>query len=317
MSTNPQHLDPITELRYALAQSDTANPAQTFRRQLLASAMTARTPGVAVDAYESISGLESFRRLTARLSRLLADLPAPAAWATPAIRDLDVQGLVGHLIGVEQAFAGSLLGDDAAARADHVASTQPSAVRQQGRSPQETFDEWALATERTIGLLEEADPDRPIHFHGIQLGLDTFLVVRSFEIWTHDEDIRRALGRAEIDPDPEILTRMTGLATTMLPVGIALTREGFRDGAVHDTDTSARLVLTGPGGGSWDVPLQSRAVRRAAPGARIDGHIVVDSAAFCRVVANRADGESSGAVVSQDAGVADLLLRGAAALALD
>jgi uncharacterized protein (TIGR03083 family) len=316
MSTSPQHLDPITELRYALAQGDTASPARAFRDRLLATATTARTPGMPVDAYDTISGLESFQRLTARLSRLLADLPS-AAWATPAIRDLDVQSLVGHLIGVEQAFAGSLLGDDAAARADHVASTQPSAVRQGGRSPQETFDEWALATERTIGLLEEADPDRPIHFHGIQLGLDAFLVVRSFEIWTHDEDIRRALGQAEIDPDPEILTRMTGLATAMLPVGIALTRDAARDGDVHDTETSARLVLTGPGGGSWDVPLQSRAVRRAAPGARIDGHIVVDAAAFCRVVANRADLERSGATVSQDSGVADLLFRGAAALALD
>lgn len=313
MSTNPQHLDPITELRYALAQGDTANPAHAFRRQLLATAMTARTPGMPVDPYESISGLESFRRLTARLSRLLADLP-PQEWATPAIRDLDVQGLVGHLIGVEQGFAATLLGDDSAAGADHVASTQPSAMRQQGRTPQETFDEWALTTERTMALCEEvADPHRPVRFHGIQLGLDAFLVVRSFEIWTHDEDIRRALGRDEIDPDPEILTRMTGLATTLLPVGIA----SAADDRVHGAGASARLVLTGPGGGSWDIPLQGRDVRRAVPGARIDAHIVVDSAAFCRVVANRADRERSGAVVSQDADVADLLLRGAAALALD
>jgi uncharacterized protein (TIGR03083 family) len=313
MSTSPQRLDPITELRYALAQSDTENPASTFRDHLLASAMAARAPGMAVDAPESISGLESFRRLTARLSQLLEGLP-DAAWTVPAIRDLDVQGLVGHLVGVEHAFAAALLGDDSGADADHISSTQPSALRQQGRLPQETFEEWALVSERTMALAADAaDPKRIIRFHGIQLELDPFLVVRSFEIWTHDEDIRRALGRAEIDPDAEVLTRMTDLATTLLPVGIALAAGGSRAAAA----TSARLVLTGPGGGSWDIPLRGRGVSRASPGARFDGHIVVDSAAFCRVVANRADLQRSGAVVSQDPDVADLLLRGAAALALD
>jgi RNA polymerase sigma factor (sigma-70 family) len=66
-----------------------------------------------------------------------------------------------------------------------------------------------------------------------------------------------------------------------------------------------------------DIPLQGRGVSRARPGARFDGHVVVDSAAFCRVLANRADRRRSGAVVSQDLQVAELLLRGAAALALD
>jgi uncharacterized protein (TIGR03083 family) len=316
MSTSPQRLDPITELRYALAQSDTENPASTFRDHLLAAAMQARAPGMAIDAPESISGLETFRRLTARLSRLLAGLP-DAAWTLPAIRDLDVQGLVGHLIGVEHAFAAALLGDDSAADADHVRSTQPNALRQQGRLPQETFEEWALVTERTIAFAADtadtADPQRVIRFHGIQLELDAFLVVRSFEIWTHDEDIRRALGREEVDPDAEVLTRMTALATTLLPVGIAL----VAGDSTPSADATARLVLTGPGGGSWDIPLQGRGVTRARPGARFDGHLVVDSAAFCRVVANRADLRRSGAVVSQDPQVAELLLLGAAALALD
>ena len=106
---------------------------------------------------------------------------------------------------------------------------------------------------------------------------------------------------------------MTGLATTLLPVGIALAAGPLP----NEQSTSARLVLTGPGGGSWDVPLHGLSVTRARLGAHFDGHIVVDAAAFCRVVANRADQQRSGAVVSQDPEVADLLLRGAAALALD
>lgn len=326
MSTSPQRFDPIAELRYALAQSDTRNPASAFREELLASAMTAREPGMPVSPFESVSGLETFRRLTARLARLLEALPEDG-WALPAIRDLNVQELVGHLIGVESAFVTALQGDESAATADHVASTQPDALRQQGRSPQETAEEWELLVTRTIDLAGDADASRIIQFHGIQLDLDSFFVVRSFEIWTHDEDIRRALAYDEVDPDPQVLTRMTDLAATLLPVGIAAATNGGGSQSPSSgvrgsspgkfLDASARLVLTGPGGGSWDVPLSGRGVTRARSGARIDGHIVVDSAAFCRVVANRADQERSGAVVSKDADVADLLLRGAAALALD
>jgi uncharacterized protein (TIGR03083 family) len=313
MSTSPQRVNPITELRYALAQGDTETPARTFRDHLLATAMSARAPGLPVDPQEPISGLETLRRLTARLSELLAALPA-SAWELRTVRELDVQGLVGHLIGVEHAFAATLLGDESAADADHVESTQPSALRQQGRTPEETFDEWALATERTLALCgDETDPGRLIRFHGIQLDFDAFVVARSFELWTHDEDIRRALGHEVVDPDPQTLSRMTELATTLLPVGIALAAGPL----LSEQTASARLVLTGPGGGSWDVPMRGRGVTRAKPGTKFEGHIVVDSAAFCRVVANRADLQRSGAVVSQDPDVADLLLRGAAALALD
>lgn len=313
MSTPPQRVDPITELRYALAQGDTETPASTFRDQLLAAAMAARAPGLPVDPREPVSGVETLRRMTSRLSQLLAALPA-SSWTLPTIRELDVQGLVGHLIGVEQAFAATLLGDDGAADADHVESTQPSALRQLGRTPEATFDDWALATERTIALsAEAADPARIIRFHGIQLELDALLVVRSFELWTHDEDIRRALGREVVDPDPQSLDRMTALAAALLPVGIAVAAGPLPNG--HSG--SARLVLTGPGGGSWDVALRGPGVTRARPGAHFDAHIVVDSAAFCRVVANRSDLQRSGAIVSQDPEVAGLLLRGAAALALD
>jgi hypothetical protein len=57
MTTHRQRIDPITELRYALAQSDTENPAGAFREQLLASAMLARAPGMAVDEFAAVSGL--------------------------------------------------------------------------------------------------------------------------------------------------------------------------------------------------------------------------------------------------------------------
>ena len=91
----------------------------------------------------------------------------------------------------------------------------------------------------------------------------------------------------------------------MLPAGIA--RAGrARAGA------TVRLVLTGAGGGTWDLSLDGSPVSR-----RADCRIVVDAAAFCRVVGDRDDAVTSGAIVSGDPDVATGVLLGAAALALD
>lgn len=133
-------------------------------------------------------------------------------------------------------------------------------------------------------------------------------MIRAFEVWTHDEDIRRALGRPALDPDGETLNRMTDLATSLLSVGIhAITSVRGR---------TARLVLTGPGGGTWDVTLGGP-VRRAQAGERVDALATVDAAAFCRVVANRSDLAGSQAALGGDTDVAALVFAGAAALALD
>ena len=138
---------------------------------------------------------------------------------------------------------------------------------------------------------------------------DAFLIVRAFELWTHEEDVRRATDRPLADPDPQTLTRMTDLATMLLPAGIARIQPAG--------DGTARLVLTGTGGGAWDIPVHGGAVARARPRQDSDAHVVIDAAAFCRVVANRSDLARSGAVVSGDAGVARTVLAGATALALD
>jgi Mycothiol maleylpyruvate isomerase N-terminal domain len=310
MSTGRSPIDLLTELRFALAEADTETPSRHFRAGLLTAAMAKRAPGLSANPAAHVSGLEALRRMGSRLASLLTQLEL-GAWAKPTVRDLDVQGLVGHLIGVETAFAATLQGETAASEADHVESTQPSALRQRGRPPSQTLEEWSRSLERTIALAAaEVQPHRPVRFYGLGLGLDALLVARAFELWTHDEDIRRATGHALEDPDPETLRRMVELAAPLLPAGIAMTGASL-------TDVSARLVLTGPAGGTWDVLFRGRRVTRAKPGQGFDAHIVVDAAQFCRVAANRGDLVGSGAVVSSDLGAARTLFAGAAALALD
>jgi uncharacterized protein (TIGR03083 family) len=303
MTRDDQPLDdPMMELRFALAEGDAVDAPDALRARVLAAAADVRPPGSAVDAPHWISGTDVFRRAVMSLDALLATL-SPDEWARPALRDLDVQGLIGHLVGVEEAFAAVLRGADDIA--DHVRDTQAAAQRQHGIAPLETHRQWFDVATTSIALLEDLDASAPVSFYGVTLSLDDVLVIRAFEMWIHDEDVRRATGRALPAPDPERLARMVGLASMLLPAGIA--RAG------HATDgATARLVLTGTGGGTWDVNLDGASEPRPA-----SSRIVVDAAEFCRVVGNRKDQTTSGAVVSGNAAIATGVLVGAAALALD
>ena len=303
MTRNDQPFDnPMMELRFALAEGDAIDASDALRARVLAAAAEAREPGVAVDAPEWISGTDTFRRAVMSLDELLASLSADD-WSRPALRDLDVQGLVGHLIGIEDGFSTVLRGGDDLS--DHVADTQSAALRQRGIVPRETHRQWFDVATASIALLEDLDPTAPVSFYGVTLPLDDVLVIRAFEMWIHDEDIRRATGRELTSPDPERLARMVGLVSRLLPAGIA--RAGH---AQHGA--TARLVLTGDAGGTWDVNLDGATDKRSAT-----TRIVVDATEFCRIVGNRKDEASSGAVVTGDKDVATGVLVGAAALALD
>jgi hypothetical protein len=78
-------------------------------------------------------------------------------------------------------------------------------------------------------------------------------------------------------------------------------------------DVRVHLVLTGAGGGTWDVVVGDR------PGAPAGADLVVvaDAVAFCRLVANRIAPAELGAHVSGATAHAATVLAGAAALALD
>jgi uncharacterized protein (TIGR03083 family) len=301
---DPRVDDPVAELRFALAEADAVDAPASLRDRVLRAAVAARPPGRPTDPPPHVSGVDAFRRTVARFDTLLGELAEPE-WSTPALRDLDVQGLVGHLIGVEEAFTAALAGQSHPAAADHVGGTEAAALRQSGRPTALTHHEWSDLAAGSIAAVADRDPEAPAHFFGLTLPLDAVLVVRAFELWTHDEDVRRATGRTLVAPDPDCLARMVTLVTTLLPLAVEQSGRA-RPGA------TVRLVLTGPAGGTWDVDLGGR--RRPGPaGARV----VVDAAQFCRAVADRADTVTTGAVVSGDRDLVDALFVSASALALD
>ena len=277
-----------------------------LRERVMAASMLARTAGQPVPAVPAISGTEAFGRAADAFYGLLAALDEQD-WARPALRDLDVQGLTGHLIGVEEDIQRALAGDPAIAGADHVVSTQDVAARQAGRSPALTRRDWRDAADRTLEQARARDggTDR-IEVHGIRLPLDDLLVVRAFELWVHDNDIRRAVGRPPSIPDAPVLRLMSDLAARMLPYAAA--RTGLPAADVH-------LVLTGPGGGTWDVAIDPA---EGGPGPGQEGvAIVTDAVGFCLLAANRVTADDLDLHVTGDAGRAAGVLAAASTLALD
>jgi uncharacterized protein (TIGR03083 family) len=273
-----------------------------LRERVIAAAIRARAAGRPDPVPPAISPDEAFSRTADAFHGMLRELP-DADWAQPALRDLDVQGLVGHLTGVEEDVQRSLLGDPAVAAADHVASTQAAAVRQAGRPPAQTCAEWRLAADRTIELVRAGDLGAEVAVHGLHIPLSLLLVVRAFELWVHENDIRQAAALPPSVPDPSTLSLMTEVAARLLPHAAA--RTGV------DKPTTLHLVLTGPGGGTWDVPIGQGTAEPA------DVAIVSDAVDFCRLVANRATPAGLNLHITGDAERAAAVLAAAPVLALD
>ncbi|MDQ6616651.1 MAG: maleylpyruvate isomerase family mycothiol-dependent enzyme [Actinomycetota bacterium] len=297
----------LEELRYALAEADTHRPPVALRSRVLESATSARPPGRAVGTGPAITALEGYRRTMASFDAVLSEL-TDAEWHTPVLRDLDIQGLLGHLIGVERHLHAALeIGPPVPTSTDHVASTQDHARAQAGRPPSRTHAEWLDITARTIAHVATLDGEareRQITLHNFTASIDRILVVRLFETWTHEEDVRRATNRPLAAPDAARLRLMTELAVAALPKGLEIVDR-------PQPGRTARIVLTGPGGGTWQASLDRR------PPGPTDVRIIVDATSFCRLVANRMEPVDLGADISGDEALGADLLVGAQALALD
>src|SRR5437763_3976197 len=157
-----------------------------LRDRVLAAAQQARPAGHALPEVPEISPAEAFGRAADAFHGLLCALAGPD-WRRPVLRDLDVQGLVGHLTGVEEDVHRCLAGDPAVADADHIAATQAAALRQAGRSPAHTRAEWRAAAGETRRLAGAPGALAAMAgLHGMELPVGVLLVVRAFELWTHE-----------------------------------------------------------------------------------------------------------------------------------
>jgi len=145
--------------------------------------------------------------------------------------------------------------------------------------------------------------DTSAHVFGLTLSRDSLLVTRSFETWTHADDIRRAVGRDLEPPPPATLRRMADLSVTSMPAALEVA------GRAHPGKTG-RVVLTGEGGGDWLIPLGFAEV-----GDTPDVVLTADVVAWCRVVSERMAPDALPRTVEGDPALADDLAAASSAFA--
>jgi uncharacterized protein (TIGR03083 family) len=242
-----------------------------------------------------------YRMAMARHEDLLDAIPADAL-DRPTANGLSVGDLVVHLASMESAVAETVGHEQSVTdETEVVARTQRylDAVgadplgrgRQAWRDAVDTLDAWAVAGGEQGGL----------PWNGFTVSRRTLLGSRAFETWTHDDDIRDALGRARLVPHPIELGVMSDIAVNILPFCL--------DAAGSTPAASARMILTGAGGGDWTVSLDG--AEHTAPAVTI----TMDVVDYCRVVAERLEPDACDATIEGDEALGRTVLACASALA--
>jgi uncharacterized protein (TIGR03083 family) len=147
------------------------------------------------------------------------------------------------------------------------------------------------------------NPDNTAIWRGLGLTRDDTLLVRSFEAWVHTDDLRRAAGLPGTRPETRHLTLMSDLARRILPLALAVS------GREHEGRT-ARLVLTGPGGGDWLVPMGA-----GDPAVDADVTVTADVVDWCHLVGDRVTPEQLAVRIDGDETLGRDLVAAAPALA--
>ncbi len=293
------------EVLGGLAATASEEPPTALRERMLEAALAKRAFGVPIGEVEEIPANEAYRRTIAALGELLDEL-TPEEWDAPTIEGWTVKGLVTHLVAVEEYFGRQLglwpLEIDEALEPDHLGMTRGIVAAWSEREAADVLARWQELTRAITAHLSGLDRSagrQPIHFHFLDTSLSTVLITRVFEIWTHDEDIRRATGRPASAPDAPRLRRMSRVAVPSIPLGLAMA-------GAPAAGRTVRIVLTGQGGGTWDQAL-GWGETAGAP----DATVVLDVVEYCRLAARRLEPDDVAVSVEGDEDLARQVLAGA------
>ncbi len=301
-----QELPPgLADAAALLAEPTVAGLPSELRAGTLARAMSGRPPGRPVDAARPCLPAVAFDRTVADLDDLLHSL-ADSEWDASAHAEHGrVRDLVAHLVGVERLVLRWLDPDDTVPNLpDHVAATRPVVAELAGADPRDVARQWHEAA-RAVAAAAAGDGGRPVVFHDLTISVDQLLVTRTGELWAHAIDICAATGRPLPRLDMERMAMLCNELMAAVPLAMA-----YRGATAPGR--AARVVLTGPAGGTFTVPL-ALAPQAADP----EVTIVTDAVDFCRVAVRRLRPDQLDAAIEGDRALADLVLTSIDALARD
>jgi hypothetical protein len=286
---------------------DRVAPAPVPLRQTVLARAVALRPSVPRSTL-----VEAYAGQVAGLGRLL-DSISSEDWLREDPRHGDVAGVIGHLADndgllVDDLDAPAAVGVGAASvSAGSVSAGSVSA----GSVGAAAAGRWRGQAEHLIRVLaHQGDLDLPVRMAGrgepVRRPLRDALVQRAFETWIHTDDVASLVGRSGRAPSPEQVRRIADLAARLLPAAV-------RADGISVPGQAARLVLTGPAGGEWHVPLGEA----TSVAATVAFTASLDAVEFARLVANRRTPETIDYAVTGDPSLAARVLRVAATLGCD
>jgi uncharacterized protein (TIGR03083 family) len=217
-----------------------------------------------------------FRRQIEALGDLLGDLHADD-WTRPiGPYRWTVHGLVAHLLVIELYTAGQLGLDQAnTSHEHHLAIGADRIAAELADAPGSTARRWLERARATAAALFDDGISLPddITLHGWPFSTEGALIARAFEVWTHADDIRLATGRPRSTPGAGDLRTMSRFSVRTLPRLLPLVAPEARL-------APTRIVLTGDGGGTFDIGGNDGQGDAATT-------VVTDVVDYCRVVARR------------------------------
>lgn len=298
---NSQH-NAAAQVAALLAEAGSASPPADLRQRLLATASS--IPSVA-DRLVPSTPAEVYATQANALLDICQTLTPDQRQRTAAPYQWTVHELVSHVF-VGEVYTAQVLGlptkYDQMDGSNHL-ETGADVIAQQNLVP--TRETLRLCRERiqtTVKRLPELTVDGDntfLEYHGWPMPINPLLIVRSFEFWTHADDIRRAIGVPTENPSPKDLRAMSSISVQNLDLIIAV---AFPEAPTGRT----RIVLTGPGGGTFDIGSGEERVAQA----------VVDVVDYCRMAARRLSPADLPADIDGNSDVASALWEAARALAM-
>jgi len=254
-----------------------------------------------------LDSLGAYIRTAAELADLLDALDAGDWTRQTRVDHATVRDVVVHLLGVERYVLGQLGRRprlDAPRREDHWPVSKQAADPPPPPGASLARAWWGAALD-LVAACGELGPDHEVAYHHLGGPISGLLLVRTFELWTHGDDVRSATHRPLNLLDEARLSLMVSELMTVLPLGLALS-------GCPQPGRTARLTLTGAGGGTFDVAL--------APGERPgepDVTLTAEVIGICRLAANRLRADDLPVLVEGDASLVESVLVGATAFAAD
>jgi uncharacterized protein (TIGR03083 family) len=302
----------LLELGLDTAEAAPSHVPAGLRAQVLAAATKRVRPAMHPDWADAggtgVTPHAAFIKTASELATMLDTLTADEWDAPTGVEGASVRELVAHLVGVERYVLGQLghgPSFEAPRREDHFPVSQAASADLAGATGPATAQAWWHEVTRLIAVCAELGPQHEVAYHHLAGSVRGMLVVRTFELWTHDDDIRRAINRPPNSLDADRLALMSGDLMNVLNLGMALS-------GTTQPGRTARLNLMGPGGGTFDVAL--------APGEIAglpDITITTTGLDLCRLASNRLSLELVDLAVDGDRSLLEPILVGATAFACD